>query len=672
MRALAAGLLLAALPVLVAGCGGGGGSAKPRPVAGGSASQTSTSTAVVTSGKARFSPLHVSGNKLFNASGQRVVLHGIDRAGSEYSCSNNTGFFDGTNTVAAEDAQPPRIASWHVNSEMLGLNEDCWLGINGVNPAYGGANYRAAIEHEVKTIEANGMYPVIAYFWGAPGKTVAKGQPTMPDNDHTPLFWEEVADAFKNDPDVIFRLQEEPTPPGTGVAQWQCWSRGDVSYSTASDHTPPTPPTPTGTPDKCSAAGMTTKAVGFQSLINIVRGTGARNIIQVPGVANADMLSCSTSENPNTCGFLDSRDGIRVTDPLSPSQLMADVDVYPETSECGGAGAASLRAGNAQALACYNATYGPVARVMPLDAGEIGENASNTPIYQTAEVDTLMKWLDSMGQSYYAWAWDPYAGLIISYSSPTPQAPWGVDYYDHINHIVPPPPAHPTDGIALAFQAAPCTTLAPGGSYNPYITLSSAVAAGDDLFLVNGGLGYTAAAQDIKGVSDNVNGAWRRLENSGSQLGGSSQYAAYSVYELLNSKAAAAGTLKITLSGTASTYSNGAAVVLVASGVASVGSTAFATTIQGNAGAETRTTFASPPVTEKANDVVLGVYGGYTHSYQGFTAPGGWNLSNSYWTNCGAAAAMDWKQPSTSGSAVAKIVSSSDEYHYAGAIDLHP
>lgn len=32
----------------------------------------------------------------------------------------------------------------------------------------------------------------------------------MPDNDHVPLFWEEVADTFKNDPDVMFRLYEGP------------------------------------------------------------------------------------------------------------------------------------------------------------------------------------------------------------------------------------------------------------------------------------------------------------------------------------------------------------------------------------------------------------------------------------------------------------------------------
>ena len=35
--------------------------------------------------------LHVSGNKLVNTSGQRVVLHGVNRSGGEFSCVNGAG-----------------------------------------------------------------------------------------------------------------------------------------------------------------------------------------------------------------------------------------------------------------------------------------------------------------------------------------------------------------------------------------------------------------------------------------------------------------------------------------------------------------------------------------------------------------------------------------------------
>src|SRR5690349_7118962 len=39
--------------------------------------------------------LHVSGHKLVNAQGARVVLHGVDRSGTEYMCVQGNGIFDG-------------------------------------------------------------------------------------------------------------------------------------------------------------------------------------------------------------------------------------------------------------------------------------------------------------------------------------------------------------------------------------------------------------------------------------------------------------------------------------------------------------------------------------------------------------------------------------------------
>jgi len=109
------------------------------------------------------------------------------------------------------------IRSWGNNAVTLGLNEDCWLGINGVSSAYGGANYINAIRHEVATLEASGIYPVLSLFWEAPGLAQAMGQTAMPDNDHAPAFWQSVANTFKNDPKVIFRLKEEPYPAGNTV-----------------------------------------------------------------------------------------------------------------------------------------------------------------------------------------------------------------------------------------------------------------------------------------------------------------------------------------------------------------------------------------------------------------------------------------------------------------------
>src|SRR5690242_16046231 len=80
--------------------------------------------------------LQVQGNQLEDGSGNPVRFAGVDRSGSEYACIQGWGIFDGPADLASVQA----IASWHVNAVRVTLNEDCWLGINGVPAAYGGAN----------------------------------------------------------------------------------------------------------------------------------------------------------------------------------------------------------------------------------------------------------------------------------------------------------------------------------------------------------------------------------------------------------------------------------------------------------------------------------------------------------------------------------------------------
>jgi hypothetical protein len=409
--------------------------------AGGSSSATSGQTGTVTSASV-FSPLHVSGTELLNASGQPVFLHGVDRSGTEYSCIHNTGFFDGTGTsFSQEDAQITSMAAWHANAELIPLNEDCWLGINGAPSAYSNPSaspptpgcsatqcpYANAIENLVKTDEANHIYPVISGFWLAPGTTQASSHIALADNDHTPLLWQEVANFFKNDSYVIFRLEQEPTLWYGSESDWQCWSQGDVSYGTGSDNTPPTAPTPTGTPNTCAnnGLGIGYATVGMQSLVNIVRGTGATNVVALPGLGYSNMVACGPSTAPSTCGMLNSTTPA-VTDPISPANLVASVDVYPEGNTCG------------QQLntSCYDATYKPVAQAMPLIAGEIGESPSGTTT--TTYVNMFMNWMDTNGNGYFAWAWDPWAQLISSYTNnSTPNTTWGTDYHDHINNTTP-------------------------------------------------------------------------------------------------------------------------------------------------------------------------------------------------------------------------------------------
>ena len=63
-----------------------------------------------------------------------MLFHGVNRSGTEYACVQGWGLFDGPNTAQSVAA----IARWHVNIVRVLLNEDCWLGINGIKPQYAG------------------------------------------------------------------------------------------------------------------------------------------------------------------------------------------------------------------------------------------------------------------------------------------------------------------------------------------------------------------------------------------------------------------------------------------------------------------------------------------------------------------------------------------------------
>jgi endoglucanase len=85
-RALTAGLLsLTVAGLCTAVAVSAGGNVKPSGTA-------SLAAATSTAASSDAAPsLHVSGNHLVNARGQRVVLHGVDRSGGEYTCVSKKG-----------------------------------------------------------------------------------------------------------------------------------------------------------------------------------------------------------------------------------------------------------------------------------------------------------------------------------------------------------------------------------------------------------------------------------------------------------------------------------------------------------------------------------------------------------------------------------------------------
>jgi hypothetical protein len=297
--------------------------------------------------------LHVSGNRILDKDGRRVLFQGVNRSGTEYACAQGWGLFDGPNTASSVQA----IASWHVNIVRVLLNEDCWLGINGIDPQYAGSNYRQAIVDYVGLLHRYGMYAELSLMWSAPGSYPTISQPAAPDKDHAPAVWASMASTFRNDPNVILAPWSETTVNANCFLKGGC----EATYS---------------------PANIRYRVAGMQQAVTVMRRAGYPGIIVIPGIDYANNLSHWLSDMPR--------------DPRH--QLIAEAHVYGGNT-CGDP-------------ACFQATYAPVARRVPLIFGETGQSYTNTDC-GTRHVSTIVDWADAHRVGYEAWAWDTWGNCSI-------------------------------------------------------------------------------------------------------------------------------------------------------------------------------------------------------------------------------------------------------------------
>ena len=369
---------------------------------------------------AAVSGLRVAGNRITNASGAPLMLRGVNRSGTEYACAElgspgnaGWGIFDGPSDLASVQA----IASWGANYVRVPLNEDCWLGINGVSPTYGGASYRSAVTNFVDLLNANGIYVELSLIWAAPGTNLAISQPAAPDYDHSITFWSSAAMAFKSNPNVFFGIWGEP------VVSWSCWLNRCSNEATF--------------------GGSFYKTAGSQDLVTAIRGTGATQPISVPGIDYANDLSQWLAYEP--------------TDPLN--SLIAEAHIYGNNT-CG-----ALDGG-----ACLNSTIAPLTAHVPVLFGETGETYDDSECTDT-NMRLILPWADAHNIGYAAWTWDTWGvceGLISSYDgTPNTTAPiramYGMYVREHLLAL---------SGARAPAQSAPSTTpgsraVNPSGAFPP-------------------------------------------------------------------------------------------------------------------------------------------------------------------------------------------------------------
>ena len=303
----------------------------------------------------------MSGNKLVNANGSQVVLHGVDRSGTEYACVQGNGIFDGPNDQASITA----IKSWGpVNAVRVPLNEACWNAESYVNSAYAGTNYINAIKSYVSLLNSNGIVAILDLHWTdgtytGPSAGCSSAQATcqkpMPDAAQAIPFWTSVANTFKGNDAVIFDLFNEPyasrADNSNSAEGWQCWE--------------------TGSP----CTGISYPVAGMQQMINAVRSAGANNVLMLGGEEYSNDLTGWLQYEP--------------TDP--DHNLVASWHSY-NFNTC-------------SSQSCWTSQIAPVIAAVPVVAGEIGENDC-----AGTYVNPLTTWLESENTSFLAWTWDDWSG----------------------------------------------------------------------------------------------------------------------------------------------------------------------------------------------------------------------------------------------------------------------
>ena len=366
----------------------------------------------------------VDGSHFVNGDGQSIRLLGVNHPSAEYACVDGFGYNDDHQDAADAAA----IASWAANAVRVPLNEDCWLGINGQPNSDGGADeiltpagYRQAVESYVAALNAHGLYAILDLHWTAPGTQVAMEQQPMPDKDHSLLFWQKVAEAFKGNPAVVFDVFNEPfdpTDPRSGDDQeptdkvtWNCWATGTENGAGGGG------PCLTSAYDESGEKTSLYQVAGMQDLVDAIRAAGATQPVLVGGLDYANDLT----------GWLDHAPD----DPLN--QEAASFHNYMG-KECDNIG-------------CWEAQITPVAANVPVVTGEFDEDNFENPTCNDKNPNTFgqdyMNWADQHGIGYLAWGWwvlSPQeiadagcsAFYLLTDWNGTPASPNGTNLHDHL------------------------------------------------------------------------------------------------------------------------------------------------------------------------------------------------------------------------------------------------
>jgi hypothetical protein len=343
--------------------------------------------------------LEVAGNDLIDSrTGLTFVPRGVNWPSFEYACHDGYGYSNSATptSVGPTAAGAAAIARWHINTVRLPLNQDCWLGEDGL-PRFGTTRgYRTAVRRWVAKLHRAGLAVIVDLHWSGPAGLVADGLRALPD-DRSDDFWRSVARAFKRDRSMIFDVFNEPYerygPNGLVFdLTWECWRTGGCDAPRPSLLQP--------------LDGTTYQTIGMYQLVEAIRSTGAKQPILLPGRHFANDLRGWAANRP------------------ADGQLVASFHNY-NFQPC-------------NTTACWDETVAPIAERFPVVAGEFGQTKCDV-----SHVRRFMRWADRRAVGYLMWAWWllPQRGCgslaMLADAKGRPRRPNGTAFKAHLNRLAP-------------------------------------------------------------------------------------------------------------------------------------------------------------------------------------------------------------------------------------------
>ena len=318
--------------------------------------------------------LKVAGNRLVTADGTEVWLQGVAIPGLEIVPEGHGAVL--STRVAIDD--------WKANVVRLAVSDTYWFGggketSRSKGQTDGGAAYRATIDAAVNMAANRGCYIVIDNH---------RYRAIRP--EHL-VFWKEIAEKYKNHPAVLFDIINEPH----GIT-WPLWRDGGFVTEKKKDI------------DESAFLSEEEKkknqgfdSPGMQRAVDLIRETGARNIIIAGGLDWAYDLS----------GIVD---GYALKDP-SGNGIMYSTHIYP------------WKRGWEQNVLRTAALH-------PIFIGEVGADVNKMDFIPLEAQENPETWVPDMlgliqkyrlnwtGWSFHAWA----TPVMISDWNYTPTPAWGV------------------------------------------------------------------------------------------------------------------------------------------------------------------------------------------------------------------------------------------------------